>query len=118
MSLNPITLINELIEEHGSARIQAKHLLFLKEQIVSLKEQVSSLEEENVAFKAENSKLHGEIDLLNSQKKTGEECPYCFKPEFRLIESKPHTMKQLAAVGQKVEVYECGSCNKQKEKVV
>lgn len=72
MSLNPFTLINQLIEEHGSAGIMGKHLAFLKEQLSVLKEEgalasrkTTLLETENARLGAENKDLREQIQNLH-----------------------------------------------------
>jgi hypothetical protein len=41
MNLNPLSLIEDLINEHGSSVMQGKQLALLKEQITILKEQLA-----------------------------------------------------------------------------
>ena len=71
MSLNPFTLINQVIEEHGSAGIMGKHLAFLKEQLSVLKEESATaglktamLESDNARLGAENKDLREQIQKL------------------------------------------------------
>ena len=67
MSLNPLVLINQVIEEHGSAGIMGKHLAFLKDQLSALKEQLSADSLKTSALEAENSRLGAENENLRQQ---------------------------------------------------
>jgi hypothetical protein len=72
-SLNPFKAIEELINEHGSAVIQGKHIAFLKEQLSILKEQfflsekrlgealsrITQLEAENQKLKSKTQQSPG-----------------------------------------------------------
>jgi regulator of replication initiation timing len=78
MNLNPLTLIEDLINEHGSSVIQGKHLALLKEQIAILKEQLalgasqlSNLQTENERLKTENSDLRQKLDKLKKPQPRG-----------------------------------------------
>lgn len=58
--MNPITLIEKLINEHGSSTI-------LKERLELLKDQISALEKENGALKSENAVLKDKAKHLESK---------------------------------------------------
>ncbi|HEY4257690.1 MAG TPA: hypothetical protein VGM66_10775 [Candidatus Udaeobacter sp.] len=59
--------IERLIEEHGSAAVQSKHIAFLREQLSVLKEQFALLQAENERLKAENTELKTRNDDLRQQ---------------------------------------------------
>jgi hypothetical protein len=58
--MNPITLIEKLINEHGSSTI-------LKERLELLKDQMSALEKENNALKSENAVLKDKAKHFESK---------------------------------------------------
>ncbi len=58
--MNPITLIEKLINEHGSSTI-------LKERLELLRDQMSALEKENGVLKSENAILKGKQNETESQ---------------------------------------------------
>ena len=67
--------IERLIEEHGSAAIQGKHIAFLREQLAVLKEKSLESDRENSTLKARVKELEAEnADLrkkLEHAKPTG-----------------------------------------------
>jgi hypothetical protein len=65
MSLNPLTLINQLIEEHGSSTIQAKHLAMLKDQITILQRQAAEATVKAEKLETENQHLRKQLEKLN-----------------------------------------------------
>ena len=60
IKMNPISLIEKLINEHGSSTI-------LKERLELLKDQISALEKENGALKSENAILKDKAKHLESK---------------------------------------------------
>jgi predicted nuclease with TOPRIM domain len=58
--MNPITLIEKLINEHGSSTI-------LKERLELLKDQITALEKENGGLKSENTGLKDKAKHLESK---------------------------------------------------
>jgi regulator of replication initiation timing len=94
MNLNPMNIIEKLINEHGSSTI-------LKERLELLKDQISALEKENDTLKSENAILKDKIKHLESkqniifeipfywiitgEKKDGPFCQRCFDKDNKLI---------------------------------
>ena len=78
MSLNPLTLLSDFINERGSAAILGKHVDFFKDQITALKEEravferklaedaslISDLKSENARIQSENQNLRQQIQDL------------------------------------------------------
>ncbi len=64
MSLNPISLIEKAINEHGSAAI-------LKERLSLAADQFKQLEEENRKLKSVNAALEGRVSELSRKLETG-----------------------------------------------
>jgi len=58
--MNPITLIEKLINEHGSSSV-------LKERLELLRDQISILEKENSVLKLENATLKDKEHTINSE---------------------------------------------------
>lgn len=58
--MNPINLIEKLINEHGSSTI-------LKERLELLRDQISILEKENGALKSKNAILKEKVNTIKSQ---------------------------------------------------
>src|SRR5438874_152742 len=54
--------IERLIEEHGSAAIQGKHIAFLREQLSILKEQFAQAQRRIEELEAENSDLRQKLE--------------------------------------------------------
>jgi hypothetical protein len=132
MELNPLTLIDKLINERGSAQITRDNLIFLRDQIVACKEQVTVLKEEKALLKKENAVLKGKVLFLTTQ--TGEltrqkedlnlvierdrkgdefpgnKCPYCQRPAGALVDIKPHPY--FPEAGLKVGNYQCQHCQR------
>lgn len=61
------TMLEKLINEHGSSNILKERLGLKEDQISSLKEEFSSLKQQNADLKEENTKLRRELDQTNSQ---------------------------------------------------
>lgn len=60
MSLNPLTLLEKAINEHGSAVI-------LKERLELVREQLDAIKNEKDALQKENTKLKKEVERLNKE---------------------------------------------------
>lgn len=69
--MNPLNAlfapIEKLINEHGSASIQTKHIALLKEELTILKDKFSILTNENETSKAENQNQKIIIDELKNK---------------------------------------------------
>ena len=72
MSMNPLTLIDQLIREHGSASVLKDHLSLLREQLTILQvklsdamERIITLQDENASLRVTNDDLKKQIDEYN-----------------------------------------------------
>ena len=61
MSLNPVTLIQQLIDEHGSANILTHHLEFIRDKLQASETKVIELKQKNTDLKAQMRRLEKEI---------------------------------------------------------
>ena len=116
MSLNPLTLINQVIEEHGSSTIQAKHLAMLKDEITILQRKATELAAKVEQLEADNKKLTAqlqqraaEIHRLTPAAPPGDECPFCQLKTGKLQEIKPHPERMFAMLGVRHGTYQCGN---------
>jgi DNA repair exonuclease SbcCD ATPase subunit len=116
MSLNPITLVERLIEEHGSSSIQGKHLAMLKDEIAILQRKttdlstkVEQLESENRELLSQLQQRAAEIQRLQPSTPPGDKCPYCNRTTGVLEEIKPHPEEMFAMLGVKHGFYKCSN---------
>ena len=107
--------IERLINEHGSAVIQEKHISLLREEIAIIKEKFTVITSENENLKHEKQDLEKKIDeLTNTIGKyvNVNRCPRCHTVDaFQLIQRIPHTNKLLASGGATLRLYRCLKCN-------
>jgi hypothetical protein len=111
--MNPLSLIERLIEEHGSSAIQGKHLAMLKDEIAILLRKNEELSRENLDLKST-------LGRLDQKKPIGDQCPYCNERTGKLAEIKPHPQSLLNQTGTKIGHYQCGNldCGKSYEKQI
>ncbi len=67
MAVNPLTMIDNLIREHGSASILKDHLALLREQITALQVKLSDSQERVIELQDENKELRIEADELKQE---------------------------------------------------
>lgn len=107
--------IEKLINEHGSAVIQEKHIALLHEQIAILKEKFSIVTSENENLENQKQDLGNQINELTNtidKYKSINRCPRCGTDNaFQLIQTIPHTNKLLASGGAWLRLYRCSHCN-------
>ena len=117
MSLNPLTLINQVIEEHGSSTIQAKHLAMLKDEITILQRKATELAAKVEQLETENGQLRAQLQQLKPTI-PGDKCPYCNRNTGKLEEMKPHSEPMFAMLGKKIGYYKCSNpdCGKSYDK--
>ncbi len=65
--------LEKLINEHGSANIQEKHIAFIRDELAILKEKFTMITQENSLLKTENQKLTTERDILRQKTKEYED---------------------------------------------
>ena len=125
-----MNIFEKLINEHGSAVIQEKHIKLLQEQFSILKEKISTLESQNKILESDNTKLTKEKDALQKENKQlkdeidqiqkeqrnnpMDKCPFCGHQQGKLIEIKPHEI--CGDLGIKVRYYKCENCEKNYDK--
>ena len=119
MTLNPLKLIEQLNEEHGSATIQSKNLTLLRDQITMLQEQSSILAQEKEDFKAKYENLKAKWDT-QEQEQHGEKCPFCNKKTGQLKRIESHKSSLMNQMGNKTGKYQCADneCNQQFERTI
>jgi uncharacterized protein with PIN domain len=118
MSLNPLTLINQVIEEHGSSTIQAKHLAMLKDEITILQRKATELAAKVEELETENGQLRAKLKEQQPAPTPGDKCPYCNRHTGKLEEIKPHPEHMFAILGVKNGFYKCANpdCGKSYDK--
>lgn len=111
--MNPLALIEKLIEEHGSSTIQTKHLSLLREEIAILQRKNAELQSENTALKEQVANA-APVD------EPGDKCPYCRKFTGKLDKLEPHSEHLLQVMGIKVGHYTCQNkdCGKTYDKQI
>jgi len=62
MNLNPLSLIEDLINEHGSSLIQKERLLLLKDQLSKIEKERAELETKVTQLIKENAELRKQLD--------------------------------------------------------
>ena len=112
MSLNPLTLINQIIEEHGSSTIQAKHLAMLKDEITILQRKTTELSAQVEKLQTENQQLRAQLQQRQPTATPGDKCPYCNRHTGKLVEIKPDPI--FGRMGTKIHYYKCANpeCDK------
>jgi len=117
MSLNPLTLINQVIEEHGSSTIQAKHLAMLKDEITILQRKATELATQVEKLETENRQLRSQLQQLKPSI-PGDKCPYCNRNTGKLEEIRPDPEPGFAMLGVKHGFYKCANpeCGKSYDK--
>jgi len=108
MSLNPLTLINEVIEEHGSSTIQGKHLAMLRDEIAILQGKATEFATQAEKLEAENQQLRSQLQRLKPTM-GGDKCPYCNRNTGKLEEIKPDPTPEFAMLGVKHGFYKCSN---------
>ena len=103
MVIPSIEKIFELIKR--GATIEAQ------EEIVRLRETAVSLQEENLELKKENFSLKQQIEKYENY--TGERCPKCNKPTWKIIDSKPDPI--FGPLGSTRRTYKCSECEHTEE---
>jgi uncharacterized protein with PIN domain len=118
MSLNPLTLINQVIEEHGSSTIQAKHLAMLKDEITILQRKATELAAKVEQLETENRQLNAQLQKLKPAPTSGDKCPYCNRHAGKLTEIKADPV--FGDFGAKIHYYKCANpeCEKTYDKHV
>ena len=118
MSLNPLTLINQVIEEHGSSTIQAKHLAMLKDEITILQRKATELSTQVEKLESENRELKAQLQKHKPTATPGEKCPYCNRHTGSLDSIKPDPV--FGRMGAKIRYYKCSNpdCGKEWDKHV
>ena len=66
--MNPISIIEKWISEHGSAAVLRDHIALLKEQMAIQQKEIARLKAENAVLKKKNKKLG--IKCAKLEKKT------------------------------------------------
>lgn len=94
MELNPIKALSEqfqkLIEEHGSSNIQAKHIVFLKDQLSFAEREIAKLLAKNSEFQSKELGFIAEIDQLRAKIATLKQQAENLKNKIQEYEQ-PHT---------------------------
>ncbi len=62
MNINPLSLIEKLINEHGSSNILKERLLLLKEELAKIEKERTQLTEKCSALEKENSELRKQLN--------------------------------------------------------
>ncbi len=106
MSLNPLKLIEKLIEEHGSATIQSKNLTLLRDQITILQDQFSVLTNKHETLQSKYEHVKKQLDSYQEKEK-GEQCPFCKKQTGILKTLEPHPASLMKQMGAKIGKYKC-----------
>ena len=95
MTLNPIKALTEqfqkLIDEHGSANIQAKHIVFLKDRLLFADREITKLITENTELKSKESEYVTEINKLRSEITDLKQSNEDFKNQIQTYEN-PHNI--------------------------
>ena len=118
MRLNPLTLINQIIEEHGSSTIQAKHLAMLKDEITILQRKTTELSAQVEKLQTENQQLRAQLQQRQPTATPGDKCPYCNRHTGKLEEITPDPEPGFAMLGVKHGFYKCANpeCGKSYDK--
>ncbi len=75
MTLNPLTLIEKLINEHGSAAILRDNLVGLRDQITDLSRQLAIATARIAHLEAENKELQSQLqDVTIKHQNATQEC--------------------------------------------
>ena len=89
MSLNPLTLLEKAINEHGSSVILKERLELVKDQLAKVVAENTELEEIQNKYhllKTENSKLKGEIENLEEKIKKLKQPPSLSKDGLKILQ--------------------------------
>lgn len=62
MTINPLSLIEKLINEHGSSVILKERLLLLKDELAKIEKERTQLAEKCTAIEKENAKLRKQLN--------------------------------------------------------
>lgn len=117
-----VQLFKQLDTEITDRRIR-DHFVPIKEKFLELREEQFRLEQEHVKQISELKSAHeGELTQLKSRLKKleeesvgqNEECPFCKRRTFEVVDIQPHQM--MAEVGVKTYFYKCSNCQRTTER--
>lgn len=113
--MNPLELVEKLINEHGSATILRERLGLLREQCAAQQRLCADLQAENRELKAtldqsqrRAAALEQELQALKAATMNRNVCDNCGSPEIVRVGTRKHPV--MGALGVREAIYHCGKC--------
>lgn len=111
MSLNPLTLIEKVITEHGSAAVQKTHLDLLKTQIVSLQSERDQLAEESTQLKMKLKEAEANLAELAKSENFVTKSGILWKPDGERFEPIPYCPRCKVPMTSAINKFICCCCD-------
>lgn len=113
-----LSLLEKLINEHGSSTILRERLVLIKAEYEALERKCSDLQSKNSALQLEveqlrsrSDNLESELDILKSGALATYVCDHCGNPDITRIGSRPDPT--FGALGVKQKVFKCNKCGQE-----
>jgi hypothetical protein len=115
--MNPFTLIEKWISEHGSAATLRDHVALFKSQMDALKSEVADLKATLKDIEAERDGLKKQLDRF-SIGQPADICPFCRRATGQLIDIKPASNLTRTRAGVEAHFFKCSNpdCGKNYDK--
>jgi predicted RNA-binding Zn-ribbon protein involved in translation (DUF1610 family) len=113
-----LSLLEKLINEHGSSAILRERLILIKAEYEALERKCSDLQSKNGALQLEveqlrsrSGSLESELDMLKSGAFATYVCDHCGSPDLVRIGSRPDPT--FGDLGVKQKVFKCNKCGQE-----